>query len=400
MQMRVLLCKTSLLVAVVGALAIAGCGRHDAPPPAGNPAVSVITVTPRSLTLETTLSGRTMPYRVAELRPRVNGIIETRLFEEGAEVTEGQTLYIIDPSPYEAALQSAQAALARAEADKAAIELRKERFEALLPDKAVSQQDYDDAASGLLQAEAAVAAAKAQVRSAQINLDYTRVEAPISGRIGRSSVTEGAVVTAYQPMAMATIHQLDPIYVFIATATTEMLALRHRIDEGGLHRDGATADQVRLVQEDGREYPLSGSLQFRDVSVDPSTGSIILRAVFPNPDGLLLPAMFVRAEVIEGIDDQALLIPQECVVRDSRGLPYVWVVGDDSKAGTRSLVLDRAVGSEWLVSEGLTAGESVVIEGLQSLRQSGTPVDATAYAPEESGAAPGEQSTQQTAQAQ
>ena len=230
-------------------------------------------------------------------------------------------LYQIDPAPFQAALDNAKAALGRAEANLPAIRSRAERYKELLADKAVSQQDYDDAAAALKQAEADIQYWKATVETARINLGYTRVTAPISGRIGRSNVTEGALVTAYQPVALATIQQLDPIYVDVPQSTAELLRLKRRLEDGRLNQDGTNQNKVQLILEDGTAYPLEGTLQFRDVTVDPTTGSVILRIVFPNPEGVLLPGMFVRAVVEEGVNEQAILVPQQAVSRDPKGNP-------------------------------------------------------------------------------
>ncbi len=380
--------------ALVGALALAFAGcSGEAPPPPREIVVSVVTVGTQSVTLTSELTGRTVPYRIAEIRPQVNGIIRERLFEEGSLVKKGQTLYQIAPEPYQAALAGALAAEARAEANLTAIQLRKDRIEKLLPDHAVSQQDYDDAVAGLKQAEAEVKSWQAQVEAARINLGYTKVSAPISGRIGRSKVTVGAVVTAYQPMYLATIQQLDPIYVDMPQSTTEVSRLRRQLADGSLNQ-AKTQDRVRLVTDDGAAYPLTGVLQFTDVSVDPTTGSVMLRAVFPNPDGTLLPEMFVHAVVTEGVNRQAILIPQQGVARDPKGEPFAWIVDQKGQTQYRSLVLDRAIGDQWLVSKGLVPGDQLIVEGLQSLRHPGTPVKAVPFVPnagpgDQQGAAPG-----------
>jgi membrane fusion protein (multidrug efflux system) len=374
-QMRV------ILMVVAGVLTFAGCGGPEGPPPSRNPVVSVVTVETQPVVLTTELTGRTVPYRIAEIRPQVNGVILKRLFEEGSDVGKGQALYKIDPAPYQAALDNAGAALARAEANLTAMELRKKRFEELLPEKAVSQQDYDDVVAGLKQAQAEVEARKAQVKAARINLEYTNVAAPISGRIGKSNVTEGAIVTAYQPLSLTTIQQIDPIYVDVTQSTTEMLRLRRRLEDGSLsEEEGAGQKNIRLIQEDGVAYPLEGILQFRDISVDPTTGSVILRAVFPNPHGTLLPNMFVRTMVNEGVNDRAILVPQQSVARDPKGDPFAWIVDPEGKAQIRQLVVDRALGDKWVVSGGLASGDQLIVEGLLSLRRPGTAVQAVPFA--------------------
>ncbi|MGB5103567.1 MAG: efflux RND transporter periplasmic adaptor subunit [Steroidobacteraceae bacterium] len=331
---------------------------------------------PQAITLAMQLPGRTSSFRMAEIRPQVNGLILKRLFIEGSEVKAGQVLYQIDPAPFQAALDNARAALARSEANIPAIRARAERLKELLADKAVSQQDFDDAAAALKQAEADVTAWKAQVESARINLAYTSITAPISGRIGKSSVTEGAIVTAYQPLPLATIQQLDPIYVDVPQSSSDLLRLRRRLEEGGLRHGGKERNRVGLVLEDGRAYPQQGTLEFRDVSVDSSTGSVTLRMIFPNPQGLLLPGMFVRATVQEGTFDQAILVPQQAVLRNPKGEPYAFVVDGEGKVGTKMLTLEREIGDQWLVTAGLAAGDQVIVEGVQMLQmlRPGTPV--------------------------
>jgi membrane fusion protein (multidrug efflux system) len=306
--------------------------------------VSDVTIQPQKITLTSQLPGRTSAYRIAEIRPQVSGLILKRLFTEGSEVKAGQVLYEIDPAPFQATLDNARAALRRAEANLPSISARAQRFKELLADKAVSQQDYDDAAGAQEQIEADIASWKAQVETARINLAYTKVTAPISGRIGRSSVTDGAVVTAYQPVSLSTIQQLDPIYVDVPQSTSDLLRLRRRMEDGHLNRDGGDQNKVSLVLEDNSSYPQEGTLQFRDVSVDPTTGSVILRMVFPNPKGVLLPEMFVRALVKEGVNEQAILVPQQGVLRNPKGEPYAMVVDGAGKCYIKMLTLDRQIG--------------------------------------------------------
>ena len=357
-----------VLTALVGSLFLGGCEQQKQAVPPPVPEVVVMTVQPQRVELTTELPGRTSPFLVAEIRPQVNGLIQKRLFKEGSDVKIGQVLYQIDPAPFQASLDHAQAALAKAEANVPAIRLKMQRYRELLTDKAVSQQDYDDIAATLKQVEAEVVYGKAAVESARINLGYTRVTAPISGRIGRSSVTDGALVTAHQPTALATIQQLDPIYADVPQSTTELLRLRRRLAEGSLDQNGRNQQNVKLILEDNNVYSWEGTLQFRDVTVDPSTGSVILRAVFPNPEGVLLPGMFVRAVVKEGINEQAILIPQQTVSRDPKGNPSVLLVDAAGKIQQRPLTLDRAISDQWLVASGLTAGERVVVEGMQKAR--------------------------------
>jgi membrane fusion protein (multidrug efflux system) len=337
-----------LLIAVSGI----SCSRTQAPPQV-LPEVATVTVARQPVLLTTELPGRTSPYLIAEIRPQVNGLIQKRLFTEGSDVQAGQELYQIDPAPFQAALDSAQANLP-------ALRLRADRYKEALVDKAVSQQDFDDADAALKQAEAAL-------ETARINLNYAHIVSPISGRIGTSTVTDGAIVTAYQPTALATIQQLDPIYVDVPQSTSEMLRLQRLFNEGRLNRDGTNVNQVQLILGDGTKYPLEGTLQFRDVSVDPTTASVILRMVFPNPNGVLLPGMFVRAVVKEGVD-QAMLIPQQAVSRDTKGNPVALIVDAASKVEPRLLSLDRAIGDQWLVATGLAPGDRVIVEGMQRVR--------------------------------
>jgi len=363
-----------LLAGVACIFFLTACGRSSSGSPTPPPAeVAVVTVAPRSVILTTELPGRTSPYRIAEIRPQVNGLIQKRLFTEGSDVIAGQELYQIDPAPFQAALENAQAALGRVEANLPAIRARAERFKELVADKAVSQQNYDDAVAALSQAEAELRFYKATLESARINLNYARVVSPISGRIGTSTVTDGAIVTAYQPMALATIQQLDPIYVDVPQSTSALLRLERRTADGQLDRNGSNQSDVRLILEDGTTYPQGGTLQFRDVSVDPSTGSVILRMVFPNPQGVLLPGMFVRAVVREGVNEQAILIPQQAVSRDPKGNPMALIVDASGHAQPRMLTLDRAIGDQWLVTSGLAPGDRVIVEGLQRVRP-GSPV--------------------------
>jgi membrane fusion protein (multidrug efflux system) len=364
----------TVLAAVLGGLLLpGGCDRRAPAPPVPPPAeVATVTVQPQRVELTTELPGRTSAYLIAEIRPQVNGLIQKRLFTEGANVQAGDVLYQIDPAPFQAALDSAEAALNRSQANLPSIRSRVERYQGLLTDRAVSQQDYDDAVSALNQAEADVQYWKASVATARINLGYTRVTAPISGRIGRSSVTEGALVTAYQPVALATIQQLDPIYVDVPQSTTALLQLQRRVAAGRLSHDESNRDIARLLLEDGTSYPEEGTLQFRDVTVDPTTGSFLLRIVFPNPHDVLLPGMFVRAVVSEGVHERAILVPQQAVSRDLKGNPLALVVGPDDQVQPRSLTLDRALGNQWLVSSGLSPGERVIVEGMQKARPGAT----------------------------
>lgn len=359
--------KWALLIFLAPAL-LSGCGNDKAGGPPPPLEVAVVSVQPQRLIVTTELTGRTSANLVAEVRPQVGGIIQKRLFTEGSEVEAGQVLYRIDPEMYQAALDNALAALGRSEANLPAIRLKASRLKELLVEKAVSQQDYDDAASALNQAEADVRYWKAAVETARINLKYTSVVAPIAGRIGKSNVTEGALVTANQPAPLSLIQKIDPMYVDVPQSATDLLRLQRRIEAGTLNRSGSTRDNVRLFHEDNTPYPLAGSLQFRDITVDQTTGSVILRVVVPNPRGVLLPGMFLRALVEEGVNQKALLIPQEAVMRNPKGEPYTLIVDKQNKVEQRMLTLDHAIGNAWLVSEGLAAGERVIVEGSQKVQ--------------------------------
>jgi len=368
--------RVILFAAILSAgLLLVGCERRQqasAAPPS-TPEVVTVTIQPQKVVLNVELPGRTAPYLVAEIRPQVNGLIQKRLFTEGSDVQAGQVLYQIDPAPFQASFDNAQAALGRSQANLPSIRARVERYKDLLTDKAVSQQEYDDAASALDQSQADILFWKATVETARINLGYTRVTAPISGRIGRSNVTDGAIVTAYQPAALATIQQLDPIYVDVPQSTTELLRLKQRLADGRLNQDGTSSKQVSLILDDGTKYSSQGTFQFRDVTVDPTTGSVIVRVVFPNPEGVLLPGMFVRAVVQEGINEQAILIPQQAVARDTKGNPTAMIVDAEEKAQQRVLTLDnRAFGDQWLVLSGLAPGDRMIVEGLQKVRPGAT----------------------------
>ncbi|MFH1480473.1 MAG: efflux RND transporter periplasmic adaptor subunit [Pseudomonadota bacterium] len=403
--------RSLIVVAVLVGLFLSGCDRtKQSQPPPSVPEVAAVTVSPQSVVLTTELPGRTSPYLVAEIRPQVSGLIQKRLFTEGSDIKAGQVLYQIDPAPFQAALDSAAANLAamkktadRARAalgasiagvtrQQAILELartNRERFEEAFKGRAVSASQRDQAVTEAEVAKAALQAAEAQVESdrkavaaaeaaiqqaeaaletARINLGYTKITAPISGRVGRSNVTVGAIVTAYQPLALATIQQLDPIYVDVLQSTTELLRLKRNLNHGRLNQNGTNQNKVRLVLEDGTAYPLEGTLQFRDVTVDPTTGSVILRVVFPNPEGVLLPGMFVRAVVKEGVSEQAILIPQQAVSHDPKGNPVALIVDTDGKVHRRMLTLERAIGDKWLVATGLQQGDRVVVEGMQKVR--------------------------------
>ncbi len=380
---------SGVLMTLLSGLLLAGCDRRQQSPAPPVAEVAAVTVQPQRLVLSTELPGRTSAYRIAEIRPQVNGIIQKRIFTEGSDVKADQVLYQIDPAPFRAALDSAKASLAKSEANLPAVRLRFERYKGLLAEKAVSQQDYDDREAALKEAEADIEYWKAAVETARINLDYTRVTAPISGRIGKSNVTDGALVTAYQPIPMATIQELDPIYVDVPQSTTELLRLKRRLEDNRLSQNGTNQNKVKLILEDGSAYPLEGMLQFRDVTVDPTTGSVVLRVVVPNPEGVLLPGMFVRAVVKEGTNERAILIPQQAVSHDPKGNPIALIIDAEGKIQQRRLTLDRAIGDKWLVSSGLASGDRVVVEGMQKVRPGASarviPFDAARKAYEEPG---------------
>jgi membrane fusion protein (multidrug efflux system) len=356
----------ALTAGVIGLLT--GCQGKPPTPPPQIPEVTVIKADPQSVVLTSELPGRTSAFRIAEIRPQVNGIILKRFFTEGSEVVAGQVLYQIDPAHFQATLDNAQAALGKAEGNRPAVRLRAERVKELLADKAVSQQEVDDAAAALKQAEADIQFWKAMVETARLNLGHARITAPIGGRIGKSNVTEGALVTAHQPLPLATIQQLDPIYVDVPQSTAQLLRWKSRQEGGRLNSNGAGQKQVKLIMEDGSSYGREGLLQFRDVTVDPSTGAVTLRVVFPNPQGVLLPGMFVRTLVQEGVQEGAILVPQQAVARDPKGKPVALIVNAKGKAEQRLLGLDRAVKDQWLVTSGLAAGDQVIVEGLQKVR--------------------------------
>jgi membrane fusion protein (multidrug efflux system) len=369
------------LAVVLAALAAAGCKSSAAKAaPAGPVEVGVVKIEPTSVTLTRELPGRTSAFRIAEVRARVNGIVLRRLFTEGADVKEGQPLFAIDPAPYRAALEGAKAQLARSQAQLANAKLVADRDADLVKDNAVSKQEYDTSMAALRATEADVAAGKAAVDVARINLGYTTVTSPVSGRIGRSMVTEGAYVQQGQATLLAVVQQLDPMYVDVTQASVDLLRLRQDLDAGRLQKAGRDQAKVKLVLEDGREYPVPGALQFTDVTVDPSTGSVALRALFPNPKRGLMPGMFVRALLEQGVNPEALLVPQQAVSRDQKGLPFALVVGPDHKVERRPIVTDRVVGDAWLVSSGLKAGEEVIVDGLQKVRP-GIEVTPVAAAP-------------------
>ncbi|MEA9555166.1 efflux RND transporter periplasmic adaptor subunit [Xanthomonas nasturtii] len=376
------------LFAVAATVLLSACGSPPGgpPPEEGTPEMAVLTVKQQPVPLTTALPGRTVPYLIAEIRPQVGGIVQSRQFTEGGDVKAGQTLYQIDPATYRASYASAQATLARAQANLRTARLKAERYTELAQIKAISQQEGDDTDAALGQAEADVAAGKASVETARINLAFARLDAPISGRIGRSSVTPGALVTANQATALTTIQQLDPIYIDVTQPSVAVLRLKQAMARGDLEKAGEGAAKVSLLLEDGSRYPLQGQLAFSDVTVDQNTGSITLRAVFPNPNADLLPGMYVRAVLQEGVKQQGVLVPQQAVSRNGAGKPTVFVVGADQKLQLRVLDTDREVGDQWLVRSGLKPGEQVVVEGASRARD-GIQVKTVPWQPKRSDAA-------------
>lgn len=348
--------------------------------PQGPLEVGVINVTPTAVTLTQDLPARTSAYRMAEVRARANGIVQKRLFTEGSDVKEGQVLYQIDPAPYQAELDNAIGLLKRAEATAEAASVKEVRYKELVGSKVVSKQDFDDVAVASRANQAEVLSAKAAVQTAQINLGYTQIKSPLTGRAGVSQVTEGAYVQASAATLCVTIQQLDPIYVDVPQSSNELLRLRKAVANGELSVDGAGQARVKLLLDDGTEYAKEGTLQFSDVTVSPSTSSVTIRAIFPNPDGLLLPGMFVRARLVEGKKSDALLLPQHTVTRNSKGEATAYVVGAEEKVELRILKADRAVGNQWLITEGIKPGDRVIANNLQRLRP-GAPVKAVPFEP-------------------
>ncbi|MUT70989.1 efflux RND transporter periplasmic adaptor subunit [Stutzerimonas frequens] len=346
--------SAALMSILAVAVFLAGCQEEAAPQAQQKPKVGIVTVQTEPFAVTTDLPGRTRAYRIAEVRPQVNGIIQKRLFTEGSDVKAGQQLYQIDASVYEATLKSAQASLASSKS-------LADRYAELVKDQAVSKQAYDEARAASLQAEA-------ELERARIDLRYTKVLAPISGRIGRSAVTEGALVSNGQAQELATIQQLDPIYVDVTQPARDLLALRRDLAEGRLQKSGENAARVSLKLEDGSDYGHEGKLEFSEVTVDPGTGSVTLRAVFPNPDKILLPGMFVHAQLVAGLKSEAMLVPQQGVTRNAKGEPTAMVVNAENKVELRTIKTERAVGNRWLVGDGLQPGDRVITEGLQFIQ--------------------------------
>jgi membrane fusion protein (multidrug efflux system) len=356
-------------LALLAATLLAGCTGGEAAPPAPQPPeVAVVTVRREAVPVTTELPGRTSAFLVAQVRARVDGIVLMREFKEGADVKVGQRLYQIDPAPYRAALDSALAALQKAQANLAAMTAQAERYKILIGGNGVSKQDYDNAIAAQGQAAADVASSKAAVQTARINLGYTDVVSPITGRIGPSQVTQGAYVQASAATPMATVQQIDPVYVDLNQSSVEGLQLRRDVASGRLKLNGPDQAKVTLLLEDGIQYPESGTLQFTDITVDPGTGSVTVRAIFSNPHQVLLPGMFVRARIDQGVDNTAMLVPQVGVTRNSQGQATALVVGPDNKVASRTIQAARTLGDKWVVQGGLNEGERVIVAGVQKVQ--------------------------------
>jgi len=384
--------------AVVAVFMLAGCGEKAAAPAPQTPEVSTVTVAPSSVAVTTELPGRVNAYLSADVRARVDGIVLTRDFVEGSDVKTGQRLYLIDPAPYKAAYDSARATLAKAQANLVSVKAQAERYKVLVAANAVSKQDYDNAVAAQGQAEADVASGQAAVETAAINLGYTAVVSPITGRIGKSQVTPGAYVQASAATLMSTVQQIDPVYVDLTQSSLDGLRLRRELANGDLQMAGKNQAKVTLTLEDGTQYPVSGTLQFSDITVDQGTGSVTVRAVFPNPKHVLLPGMFVRASLIEGVNDRAILVPEIGVTHDQKGQATAMVVGPDNKVAIRPLVATRTQGDNWVVDGGLKPGDRVIVAGLQKIQPGMTvkAVDAPAPAPAAANAASGDASSAKT----
>ncbi|WP_295487046.1 efflux RND transporter periplasmic adaptor subunit [uncultured Pseudomonas sp.] len=361
--------KRRLALLTVLGLVLAGCDdANDQETDAPAPQVRVETVQPQALAISTELSGRILAPRTAEVRARVAGVVLKRVYREGSDVKQGDVLFLIDPAPFKADHDSARAALARAEATLYQARLQEQRYRQLVEENAVSRQEYDNARAAFLQGGAQVAEAKAALERARLNLGYATVTAPISGRIGRALVTEGALVGQSEATGMAVIQQLDPIHADVTQSTRDLSALRRALRAGELQQVGPDQARATLIQDDGSAYPLPGKLLFSDISVDPSTNQITLRSEFPNPDLDLLPGSYVRVRLEQAVQPKGLSVPQRAILRDSAGVPKVLVVDDQQRIDERQVVLGSAQGDRWIVSEGLTPGERVVVEGLQHVK--------------------------------
>ncbi|CAN7210597.1 efflux RND transporter periplasmic adaptor subunit [Caballeronia sp. LjRoot34] len=370
--MRVERVPFRLISAATAAVILAACGQKQSAPPPQTPEVGVVTIQPTTVPVVSELPGRTSAFLVAQVRARVDGIVLRRDFTEGADVKAGERLYKIDPAPYIAALNTAKATLAKAQANVITQNALAARYKILVAANAVSKQDYDNAVATQGQAVADVASGKAAVDTAQINLGYTDVVSPITGRTGLSQVTPGAYVQASAATLLTTVQQLDPVYVDLTQSSVDGLKLRRDIQEGRLQTSGVNAAKVTLTLEDGRTYPEPGKLQFSDVSVDQGTGSVTVRAIFPNKDRVLLPGMFVRASIDEGVNDKALVVPQVGVTHDQKGQPTALVVGPDNKVVLRQLVTSGTYGDKWVVDSGLNPGDRVIVQGTEKARPGAT----------------------------
>jgi membrane fusion protein (multidrug efflux system) len=366
--MRVERVPFRLISAATAAVLLAACGPKQSAPPPQTPEVGVVTVEPTTVPVVTELPGRTSAFLVAQVRARVDGIVLRREFTEGSQVKAGQRLYKIDPAPYIATLNNAKAALAKAQANLVSTTAQASRFKVLVAANAVSKQDYDNAVAAQGQAAADVAAGKASVDTAQINLGYTDVTSPVTGQIGVSQVTPGAYVQASAATLLATVQQLDPVYVDLTQSSLDGLKLRREVQEGRLKTSGPGAAQVSLILEDGRVYSEKGKLQFTDVTVDQGTGSVTVRAIFKNADKVLLPGMFVRAKIEEGINQNALVVPQIGITHDQKGQPTALVIGADNKVELRQLVTSGTFGSNWVIASGLKPGDRVIVQGTDKAR--------------------------------
>ena len=348
---------------------MAGCSKkQEAPPPQQAPQVVVFTVNPAALPMVADQTGRTNAYPVADVRPQVGGIIQKRLFVEGADVKAGTPLYQIDSATYQASYNSARAALTKAKANLLTSGPKVARYKELVAIEGVSRQEYDDAVATFEQAKADVEAATAALESANINVRYTTVTAPISGRTSRSTVTAGALVTAGQADALTTVQQLDPMYVDVTQSSTDLLRLKRQMADGSLKKVGDGQAKVDLILPDGTKYGVSGKLQFAGVSVDPTTGNVVLRALFPNPKGELLPGMYVRAQLETGVDEKAITVPQVGVTRNQKGQATALILNKENKVEQRVLTTSGTIGNDWLVTSGLAAGDRVIVEGLQKVK--------------------------------
>ncbi|WP_321860111.1 efflux RND transporter periplasmic adaptor subunit [Burkholderia cenocepacia] len=370
--MRVERVPYRLITVATAAVFLAACGKKESAPPPQTPEVGVVTVQPQAVPVYTDLPGRTSAFLVAQVRARVDGIVLRREFTEGTDVKAGQRLYKIDPAPYIAALNSAKATLAKAQANLVTQNALVARYKVLVAANAVSKQDYDNAVATQGQAAADVASGKAAVDTAQINLGYTDVVSPISGRVGISQVTPGAYVQASQATLMSTVQQLDPVYVDLTQSSLDGLKLRQDVQSGRLKTSGPGAAKVSLILEDGKTYSEAGKLQFSDVTVDQTTGSVTIRAVFPNPGRVLLPGMFVRARIEEGVNENAFLVPQIGVTHDQKGQAIAMVVNASNKVEPRPLKTTGMQGQNWVVEGGLQAGDHVIVQGADKVRPGAT----------------------------